>query len=45
LFMAHKYGFTASTLRVALVAAGFASVTVEQDGEFNLWATASPESA
>ena len=41
-FMAHNYGFTVSTLRTALGDAGFASVTVEQDGEFNLWATASP---
>jgi SAM-dependent methyltransferase len=41
-FMAHKYGFTVSTLRAALGAAGFASITVERDGEFNLWATASP---
>jgi ubiquinone/menaquinone biosynthesis C-methylase UbiE len=39
-FMAHNYGFTVSTLRTALDAAGFASVTVERDGEFNLWATA-----
>ena len=42
LFMAHNYGFTASTLHTALRAAGFASVTVERDGEFNLWALASP---
>ena len=42
LFMAHNYGFTASTLHAALGVAGFASVTVERDGEFNLWATASP---
>jgi len=42
LFMAHNYGFTASTLRTALGAAGFASVTVERDGAFSLWATASP---
>ena len=41
-FMAHNYGFTVSTLRVALSAAGFASITVERDGAFNLWATASP---
>lgn len=42
LFMAHNYGFTASTLRAALEEAGFCDVTVERDGEFNLWATASP---
>ena len=42
LFMAHNYGFTASTLHAALKSAGFASVTVERDGAFNLWATASP---
>ena len=42
LFMAHNFGFTASTLRVALLGAGFAHVVVERDGEFNLWATASP---
>ena len=42
LFMAHNFGFTASTLRAALLAAGFANVSVERDGEFNLWATASP---
>jgi SAM-dependent methyltransferase len=42
LFMAHNYGFTASTLRAALVDAGFQNVGVEPDGEFNLWATASP---
>ena len=42
LFMAHNFGFTATTLRTALLAAGFADVAVERDGEFNLWATASP---
>ena len=42
LFMAHNYGFTASTLRAALMEAGFLDVAVEPDGEFNLWATASP---
>lgn len=42
LFMAHKYGFTASTLSAALESAGFADVSTEPDGEFNLWATASP---
>ena len=42
LFMAHNFGFTASTLHAALVNAGFMEVMVESDGEFNLWATASP---
>ena len=42
LFMAHNFGFTASTLRAALLEAGFADVAVERDGEFNLWAMASP---
>jgi len=42
LFMAHNFGFTTSTLRAALMDAGFASVAVEADNEFNLWATASP---
>lgn len=45
LFMAHNYGFTASTLRTALEEAGFQDVSVEPDGEFNLWATASPLSS
>ncbi|CAK7065272.1 MAG: hypothetical protein DELT_01622 [Desulfovibrio sp.] len=45
LFMAHNYGFTASTLRAALEEAGFGDVAVERDGEFNLWATASPTKA
>jgi len=40
LFMAHNFGFTASTLRTALEEAGFLDVAVEPDGEFNLWATA-----
>ena len=41
-FMAHNFGFTASTLKKNLLEAGFVTVTVERDGEFNLWATASP---
>ena len=41
-FMAHRFGYTADTLRTALNAAGFAHVSVERDGEFNLWAVASP---
>lgn len=42
LFMAHNFGFTATTLGTFLREAGFASVNVERDGEFNLWAAASP---
>ena len=41
-YMAHKFGFTASTLRRFLEDAGFSSVEVDGDGQFNLWATASP---
>lgn len=41
-FMAHRFGFTASTLENALREAGFRHVSVERDGEFNLWAVASP---
>lgn len=41
-FMAHRFGFTASTLENALREAGFRYVSVERDGEFNLWAVASP---
>lgn len=43
LFMAHNFGFTATTLHTALTQAGFATVSVQRDGEFNLWATASPQ--
>lgn len=42
LFMAHNFGFTATTLESALRLAGFGTVAVERDGVFNLWATASP---
>ena len=42
LFMAHNFGFTASTLRAALAHAGFKEISVEPDDEFNLWAIASP---
>ncbi len=42
LFMAHNFAFTAATLKAALLEAGFAQAHVERDGEFNLWATASP---
>ncbi|SBV90385.1 Methyltransferase, type 11 family [uncultured delta proteobacterium] len=45
LFMAHNFGFTAATLRAALADAGFCEISVEPDGEFNLWATASPSAA
>lgn len=45
LFMAHNFGFTAPTLRAALEEAGFTDISVERDGEFNLWATASPAAA
>ncbi|MDR2488313.1 MAG: class I SAM-dependent methyltransferase [Desulfovibrio sp.] len=41
-FMAHKFGYTAATLHKALREAGFLHVRVERDGEFNLWAVASP---
>ena len=41
-FMAHRFGYTAQTLRSVLLDAGFAHVVVERDGEFNLWAIASP---
>ena len=39
LFMAHKTGFTARTLRSLLVEAGFAGVTLQREG-FALWARA-----
>jgi SAM-dependent methyltransferase len=41
-FMAHRFGYTAATLEKALRQAGFGHVAVERDGEFNLWAVASP---
>jgi SAM-dependent methyltransferase len=41
-FMAHKFAYTAATLQKALHEAGFLHVCVERDGEFNLWAVASP---
>ena len=41
-FMAHKFGYTAATLKTALQEAGFAHINVDRDGEFNLWALASP---
>jgi glycosyltransferase involved in cell wall biosynthesis len=40
LFMAHRTGFTAKTLEMALRAAGFQDVEVTADKHFNLWATA-----
>ena len=39
-FMAHRTGFTARTLEVALRRAGFALVRVVRDESFALWATA-----
>ncbi len=41
-FMAHRFGFTAATLEKALRAANFEHVAVVRDGNFNLWAVASP---
>lgn len=41
LFMAHNFAFTAATLEKALALAGFKDISVERDGEFNLWAVAS----
>jgi len=39
LFMAHRTGFTATTLARAIIAAGFAHVRVKRNG-FDLWALA-----
>ena len=39
-FMGHRTGFTAESLRRALMGAGFAGVEVVPDGHFALWATA-----
>ncbi|MEO3473568.1 methyltransferase domain-containing protein [Roseomonas sp. CAU 1739] len=39
-FMAHRTGFTARTLEVALRRAGFATARVVRDESFALWATA-----
>lgn len=39
-FMAHRTGFTATTLERHLRAAGFADVKVMRDGHFALWARA-----
>ena len=41
-FMAHDFGFTATTLGAALRDAGFAQVTVKRDGAFALWGIACP---
>jgi ubiquinone/menaquinone biosynthesis C-methylase UbiE len=38
-FMAHRTGFTATTLAAHLQRAGFADVRVQRDGAFALWAT------
>jgi SAM-dependent methyltransferase len=40
LFMAHRTGYTATSLEAAFVRAGFAPVRVIRDGHFALWATA-----
>jgi SAM-dependent methyltransferase len=39
-FMGHRTGFTARSLEVALLAAGFGSARVVRDGRFALWAAA-----
>jgi len=39
-FMAHRTGYTATTLEAAFARAGFAPVRVIRDGHFALWATA-----
>lgn len=39
-FMAHRTGYTATTLEKALTRAGFGPVRVVRDGHFALWATA-----
>lgn len=41
LYMAHNFAFTAATLEKALREAGFSEISVERDGEYNLWAVAS----
>lgn len=40
LFMAHNFAFTAATLEKALAEAGFGNISVERDGQYNLWAVA-----
>lgn len=40
LFMAHRSGFTAKTLEMALKSVGFYQAEVTADQHFNLWATA-----
>jgi ubiquinone/menaquinone biosynthesis C-methylase UbiE len=39
-YMAHRTGFTPRTLQKALIAAGFADITLRQGNSFDLWATA-----
>lgn len=39
-YMAHRTGYTATTLGAALVRVGFVNVRVVRDGHFALWATA-----
>lgn len=41
-YMAHRFGYTADTLRALLEDAGFVHICVERDGNFNLWAVVSP---
>lgn len=41
LYMAHNFAFTAATLEKALRNAGFEDISIERDGEYNLWAVAS----
>lgn len=41
LYMAHNFAYTAGSLEKALNQAGFRDISVERDGEFNLWAVAS----
>jgi len=42
-YMAHKTGFTLSSMRSALTAAGFGSVTVERRQQFDIWVLAYPD--
>jgi hypothetical protein len=40
MLMAHKTGFTATTLEKILIRAGFVDVALSRGGSFDLWATA-----
>ena len=44
-YMAHRTGFTAASLELALRQAGFLSVAVRRDGFWSLWAVASRSTA